>query len=182
MRACPYCASRIPDVAISCRFCGREVTPLSNARREPQGSAAGRAFTLVLLVILLVFLGVALLYAYRAQGASGPRVAYAAALSEIQSGQVRAVTITGDTATIVKLDGTSETVAIGTNDGGAFQKFIVDYNTTQQPNRQVDLTLQKDQSAFGLIGPALLAAAPLILLVMLVLFLAMQLARRADRR
>jgi hypothetical protein len=82
MRACPYCASRIPDVAISCRFCGRDVTPLSNARREPQGSAAGRAFTLVLLLILLVLLGVALLYAYKAQSASGPQVPYAAALSD----------------------------------------------------------------------------------------------------
>jgi flagellar biogenesis protein FliO len=55
-------------VAISCRFCGRDVTPLSNARREPQGSAAGRAFTLFLLLILLVVLVVALLYAYKAYG------------------------------------------------------------------------------------------------------------------
>ena len=70
MRVCPYCASWIPDVAITCRFCGREVTPLSNARREPQGSAPapGRVFTLFLLLILLVFLGVALLYAYKAYG------------------------------------------------------------------------------------------------------------------
>jgi len=57
-------------VAITCRFCGREVTPLSNARREPQGSAPtpGRLFTLVLVLILLVVLGVALLYAYKAYG------------------------------------------------------------------------------------------------------------------
>jgi preprotein translocase subunit YajC len=95
---------------------------------------------------------------------------------------VKAVTISGDTATIVRVDGTSETMAIATNDGGTFQKFIVEYNTTQPPNRQIDLRLQSDQSAFELIGPVLLALAPLLLLVLLVLFLVMQVARRADRR
>ncbi|MDP9321558.1 MAG: hypothetical protein M3P16_10745 [Chloroflexota bacterium] len=66
MRACPYCASRIPDVAIACRFCGRDVTPISNARREPQGQAVTTFIRLVALTLLLAVAIVALLYAYRA--------------------------------------------------------------------------------------------------------------------
>ena len=110
-------------------------------------------------------MGLALLYAYRAQSPSAAPVLYSQAVAEIQTGQVKRVTISGDTATLDKVDSkTSETVTIGTNDGGAFQKLIVDYNATQPSTRQVELSLQKDSQTFGIIGSVLLSLLPVLLI------------------
>jgi len=110
-------------------------------------------------------MGVALLYAYKAQSPSAAPVLYSQAVAEIQSGQVKRVTINGDTATLDKTDNTThETVTIGTNDGGAFQKLIVDYNATQPGTRQVELSLQKDSATFGIIGSVLLSLLPVLLI------------------
>jgi len=110
-------------------------------------------------------MGVALLYAYKAQSPSAAPVLYSQAVAEIQSGQVQRVTINGDTATLDKTDkSTHETVTIGTNDGGAFQKLIVDYNATQPATRQVELSLQKDSATFGIIGSVLLSLLPVLLI------------------
>jgi cell division protease FtsH len=109
-------------------------------------------------------MGVALLYAYQKQGPSTAVVSYDKAISEIQSGQVKTVTLNTDTATLDKIDGNHETVNIGTNDGGAFQKIVVDYNTTQPANSHVTISLAKDSATFGIIGSVLLSLLPVLLI------------------
>ncbi|HTH71144.1 MAG TPA: ATP-dependent zinc metalloprotease FtsH [Candidatus Saccharimonadales bacterium] len=109
-------------------------------------------------------MGVALLYAYRAQSPSATVASYDKAITEIRSGQVTAVTLNTDTATINKVDKTSETVNIGTNDGGAFQKVIVDYNATQPPSSQVTINIARDSPTFGIIGSVLLSLLPVLLI------------------
>jgi cell division protease FtsH len=114
--------------------------------------------------MLLVLMGVALLYAYRAQSPSASIVTYDRAVAEIQSGQIAKVTINGDTATLEKGDKTQETVNIGANDTGTFQKIVLDYNVTQPTNSRVTLTIQKDSATFGIIGSVLLSLLPVLLI------------------
>ena len=109
-------------------------------------------------------MGVALLYAYRAQSPSAAVVSYDKAVSEIQAGQISKVTINGDTATIEKPDKTQETVNIGANDNGVFQKTILDYNATRPENQRVVLSLQKESQTFGIIGSVLLSLLPVLLI------------------
>src|SRR5438309_4133547 len=99
-------------------------------------------------------MGVALLYAYRAQSPSTPSVPISQAVAEINGGQVKTVTLNGDQATIDKVDGTHEVTVVGQDTGGAFQKVILDYNAAN-PSRQVTLNLQKESQTFGLIGSVL---------------------------
>jgi cell division protease FtsH len=109
-------------------------------------------------------MGVALLYAYRAQSPSALIASYDKAVTEITSGQVTKVTINGDTAIIEKVDKSTETVNIGANDGGAFQKVVTDYNATQPATSRVQLNIQKDSATFGIIGSVLLSLLPVLLI------------------
>ena len=109
-------------------------------------------------------MGVALLYAYRAQSPSAQIARYDQVVSEIQSGQVKSVAISGDTATIEKTDGNHETVTIGANDNGAFQKTVTDYNAAQPVSSRVQLNFQKDSATFGIIGSVLLSLLPVLLI------------------
>ncbi|HEX6062382.1 MAG TPA: hypothetical protein VF001_09965, partial [Candidatus Limnocylindria bacterium] len=49
------------------RSCGRAVTPMSDRRPESQGSSASTLIRAAALALILVLLGIALLYVYRAQ-------------------------------------------------------------------------------------------------------------------
>ncbi len=123
-----------------------------------------RIFKNGILTVLLVLMGVALIYAYRAQSPSAAVASYDKAVSEIQSGQVKTVNLATDTATLVKSDNSTETVNIGANDGGAFQKLVVDYNATQPPSSRVTLNLTKESQTFGIIGGVLLSLLPVLLI------------------
>ena len=109
-------------------------------------------------------MGLALLYAYQKQSPSAAPVTYDKAISEIRSGQVLAVTIAGDTADITRIDKNHETVNIGPNDGGTFQKNVIDYNATQPTNSQVQLVFAKDSQTFGIIGSVMLSLLPVLLI------------------
>ncbi len=134
----PYCASRIPDVAIVCRFCGRQVTPVSDTRHEPQGASATTLIRAASLALLLVLALIALLYAYRAgQSSSGTPVPYSQALTEIQGGQVQLVTFNTDTATIDLFAGARQTLYLGASGRVDLMKVIADHNATVPPNQRI---------------------------------------------
>jgi hypothetical protein len=137
MRACPHCASRIPDVAIVCRYCGRNVTPLTDHRPEPQGSPAATLIRAAALALLLLLAGIALLYVYRAQSPSGTPVPYAQAVAEIQGGRVHLVTFNSDTATIELFGGSRQTVAVSPNARTDLMRVITDHNATVPQDQRI---------------------------------------------
>ena len=77
-----------------------EVAVIANPSR-----AGGSLARSLLLTMVLIVMGIALLYAYRAQTPSVQSVAYSQAIQEINSGQVAKVTITGSKATLERRSG-----------------------------------------------------------------------------
>jgi len=107
-------------------------------------------------------MGVALLYAYRAQSPSAAVITVTAAVDEIQSGQVSKIAIQGSTAAIDLKNGTKQTVSIG-DKSDTFQKVIYDYNAAN-PSNKVDLSLPAESQTFGIIGSVLLSLLPVLLI------------------
>ena len=109
-------------------------------------------------------MGVALLAAYRAQSPSAGPVPISQAISEIQSGQVKSVSINADQATIDLKDGQTHQVTTIGSPSDAFEKVLTDYNATHDPAGQIIWSKNKDSQTFGIIGSVLLSLLPVLLI------------------
>ncbi len=135
----------------------------------------------ILLLILLVVLAVAFLYAYREQSPSVETISYGQLLTGIQGGQVRAVTVEGGRATITRSDGTRQQATVPDRDD-ALARAVSDRNQTD-PAHRIEWRYEQSSPGFGLALAALLSSVPLLVLIALILLAASAFSRaRAPHR
>ncbi len=107
-------------------------------------------------------MGVALLYAYRAQSPATKEVTLTEAIAKVNQGQVKTLTLNGNTkATLETTDGTRYQVALTGDD--TFTKAVLDYNTTHQ-DKTVNIKVEQESPTLGLIGSVLLSLLPVLLI------------------
>ncbi len=129
-----------------------------------------------LVALILVFVvGLGLLYAYRAQTPAVPTVSLTQALSDVQEGRVRAVTIEGNQATLVFTDGRTERTTIPEPDTVLAQ--AVTTRNQADPPHVIELRVTQASSDFSVVGSIFLSILPLLLLVALIFLAASAFAR-----
>ncbi len=107
-------------------------------------------------------MGLALLYAYRAQTPSVAVVPLSQAITEINSGQVKKVTIVADKATLELSNGEKQQTNLPPRDE-VFSKALVDYNTANQ-SRSIVIDYQTESATFSVIGSIFLSLLPVVLI------------------
>ena len=125
-------------------------------------------------ILLTVFLGIGLLYAYRSQSPAIPAVPYSAVLNQIQQGHVRLVEIEDGHATLTFIDGTRQQSTAPDN-GEALARAVQDHNSAD-PTHPIDLRVSSGPAP----NPApviLLIILPLLVLALPLLFIASAAAR-----
>lgn len=117
-----------------------------------------------ILTLLLVVMGLALLYAYRSQTPSVPEVSINQAVQDISAGRVRAVTITGNRATLEFRDFPShkEQTTLPEPDT-ILARAVSDYNAAN-PSQAVALTYQQEAQTIGVVGSIILSLLPVLLI------------------
>jgi hypothetical protein len=116
------------------------------------------------LVVLVVFLGLGLLYAYRSQTPAVPEIAVTKALQDINAGQVRSVTIDGPMATLELKDGSKERTTLAQPDT-ILVRSIADYNAAH-PSQQIEIRVQSQNPTVGTTTG--IVSLPFLLLVLLI--------------
>ena len=116
------------------------------------------------LTLLLVVMGLALLYAYRAQTPSVPEVDITKALQDINAGQVKAVTIAGTRATLEFRDVTrgKEQTTIPEPDT-ILGRAVTDYNAAH-PAQAIELRYVSESQPFSVVGSVILSLLPVLLI------------------
>lgn len=134
-----------------------------------------------LALALIIVVGMGSLYAFRAQGPSSASVAFSAALTEVQGGQVRGVVIEGNSATLTLNDGSTQSVALP-DDGQTLARAVTDHNRTD-PSHPTDLRQSSSSSTSPQFSGAaiLIGLLPILLIVALVLLGASVFSRSAGR-
>jgi|SRR5438132_865278 len=128
-------------------------------RRGPLGVVA--------LVALVIVLGFALLYASRAQVPTTPRIPYTQALSEVQDGQVRSVTVEDERGVLTLQDGRTQQTTVP--DRGEMLARVVAERNRADPAHQTELRYQESAATLGVALSILLSLLPLLLILVLVL-------------
>jgi len=114
------------------------------------------------LTILLVLMGLALLYAYRSQTPALATISTSQAVSEIQSGQVRRVTVQADLATLELKSGERQQTRLPAQ-SDLMTRTVLDYNTAH-PGDQIELRYESETTGLSTIASVLLSLLPVILI------------------
>jgi len=109
-------------------------------------------------------MGVALLYAYRAQAPATKTIDVSDAVTRVERGEVKAVTISGSRATVVLRDGDVKVQAALPERDEPLTKAVLDYNRAQPAERRVALSYEEPSATLGLIGSVLLSLLPVLLI------------------
>lgn len=124
-------------------------------------------------------MGLALLYAYRAQTPSVPEVDITKALQDINAGQVKAVTIAGNRATLEFRDVTrgKEQTTIPEPDT-ILGRAVTDYNAAH-PAQAIELRYVSESQPFSVVGSVILSLLPVVLIGGFFYYLMRQARRRS---
>ena len=127
-------------------------------------SSRSRVLQNAVLTLLLIVMGLALLYAYRSQTPSVPEVGLTKALQDINSGQVKAVTIANTRATLEFRDVTrgNEQTTLPQPDT-ILGRAITEYNAAH-PSQVIELKYVSDNQPGNVIGSIILSLLPVLLI------------------
>jgi len=123
-------------------------------------------------------MGLALLYAYRSQTPAVPEVDLTRAVQDINTGQVKAVTIAGARATLEFRDVTrgKEQTTIPEPDT-ILARAVTDYNAAH--SQQIELRYATDTQPLGVVGAVVLSLLPVLLIGAFFLYLMREARRRS---
>jgi cell division protease FtsH len=108
-------------------------------------------------------MGVALLYAYRAQTPATKEITESEAIARVQRGEVQEIAVSGNKATITLRDGGQKFVATLGDDTREFTSRIYNYNDAN-PGKSVSLKNEEQSATLGLIGQLFIGLLPVLLI------------------